>query len=72
VSRFDYQSYRATIRRLSGGTIPRPGTLRRSGKYVSVKLSAEVLKPGVYRITLEGIAPDGNPSYAGEYNFTVR
>jgi hypothetical protein len=72
VSRFDYQSYRPTIRRLSGGTIPAPGTLRRSGKYVSIKLSAEVVKPGVYRITLDGIAPDGNPSYAGEYNFSVR
>jgi hypothetical protein len=72
VSRLDYQIYRPTIRRLSGGTIPGPGNLRRSGKYVSLKLSAEVLRPGVYVITLDGIAPDGNPSYAGEYTFTVR
>jgi hypothetical protein len=71
VSRFDYQSYQPTIRRLSGATIPAPGTLRRSGKYVSIKLPAQVLKPGIYRITLNGISPDGLPAYAGEYSFTL-
>ena len=75
VSKFDFQSYQATVRQLSGGVILSRENLKPistpSGAVLDIKLSAASLKQGEYAVTLNGATATGESRYAGEYLFTV-
>jgi hypothetical protein len=71
----DFDLYRVTVRQLSGGVIWTANALKPNsavkGKILKLSLPAANLKPGLHVVTLEGVSPSGQTSYAGEYSFTV-
>lgn len=69
----EYQGYRAALQRVGSArrfSIPNLRAADTSdGRAVIVKLPAHLLTPGTYRLTLNGLTPDGRPEEAGEYTF---
>jgi hypothetical protein len=69
-----YATYEVELRRTGGNETYTIRNLHAesAGAYViRLKVPAHLLSPGQYQIQLKGLASDGTPSPAEEYNFSV-
>jgi len=70
-----YSGYRATVRRIGNAdqyTIPNLHIEKREGSVVvPLRLTARLLTPGLYQVSLSGIESNGTPSPTEEYTFTI-
>jgi len=71
----EYSSYQAQFSRVGGARVfllpPLHLENSQGGRLVRLRLYAELLPPGLYRITLSGLAADGSPGLTEEYQFVV-
>jgi hypothetical protein len=72
----EYVRYQAVLRRVGGSadsfTVPDLQVEKNiSGSSINLRLPAQYIAPGLYQISVSGIAPDGRAALTEEYTFTL-